>query len=163
MFPFRPGKLPLRQDGSITIEFLITIGLVVSVAAMLLQIGRTYVLYNVSVSAAYSAAMHMATMPEIELLDPAFAKPSAEQIVSRMRTGGGIDVSVNPMLTFVSCTPNTSAPCAGSVRPTQVHMRVMHIQEDTIFSIFTGNVDNQINQLVISYRARIPRVGFVTL
>jgi hypothetical protein len=163
MFHFKPLKLQGRQGGTVLIEVLLHVGLIVFMTALLLQVGRTFVLFNVTASAAYSAAMHLATMPEAELLDPLVAKPNAVQILTRMRNGAGIDVSLYPFSPTFSCTPNPSAPCLGNVKPTQVHVRVTHTQKDTIFPAFTEDVDHQINELEISYRARIPRVGFYKL
>jgi hypothetical protein len=163
MFHSKPSRLPSHQHGTVVIEFLLHIAFIAFMTAMLLQIGRTFVLFNVTLSTVYSATMHVATMPEAELLDPLVAKPSTEQIVARMRVGGAIDVSDNSFVPVFSCTPNPSAPCIGTNKPTQVHVRVTHLQRDTIFPNFTTDVDHQIDELMISYRARIPRVGFVKL
>ncbi len=159
----RSLRTPRRQDGAIYIEFLIHIAIIVGMTALLLQLGRTFALYNVSFSASYSAAMHVATMPEAELLNALVAKPSTDQILTRMRDGGAIDVSEYPFFTMIVCFPNPSAPCAGTTRPTQIQVRVTHIHQDDIFPIFTGYTDPDMNHLFIAARARIPRVGFVSL
>jgi hypothetical protein len=163
MIPAKLSHLPRRQDGVVAIEFFTYVAVTALMMAMLLQVGRTMVLYNVTVSAAYSAAMHVATMPQAELINSLVAKPSTQALVEKMRVGGAIDISNNSFAPFFSCTPSASAPCTGTTIPTQVHVRVEHIQRDTIFPIFTGDVDNQIDSLFIRYRARIPRVGFVKL
>jgi hypothetical protein len=163
MFHSKALKLPRRQDGTVAIEFVVHVSIIAFMMAMLLQVGRTFVLYNVTVSAVYSATMHVATMPESELLNPLMAKPNAALIVEKMRQGGAINISDNSFTPVFSCTPNPSAPCIGSTKPTQVHVRITHLQRDTIFQNFTVDVDHQIYELMISYRARIPRVGFVKL
>ncbi len=161
MFHSKALKLPQRQDGVAAIEFAFIVSSLAFMMAMLLQLGRTFVLYNVSVSAAYSATMHVATMPQSELLNSQVAKPSTQAIVEKMRQGGAIDVSDNPFSMLVTCTPGASAPCGGSTMPSQVHVRIEHIQRDTIFTLLTSDVSQQIDSLFVRYRARIPRVGFV--
>ncbi len=163
MFRFQALKLPQRQDGVVIIEFAIIAMVIALMMALSLHLGRTIVLYNVTVSAAYSAAMHLATMPNAELTNAAAAKASAQALVEKMRLGGAIDISTNSFAPFISCTPSISAPCAGTALPSQVHVSISHIQRDEIFPIFTGDVNQPINELFIKYRARIPRVGFVQL
>lgn len=161
MFHSQPLNLPRRQDGVAAVEFAIIVWSIALMMALLLQVGRTCLLYNVSVSAAYSATMHVATMPNAELLNSSVARPSTLAIVEKMRQGGAIDVSDNTFNATFTCTPNTAAPCYGSTLPTQVHVRIEHIQRDAIFPAFTTDIDYQIDSIFIRYRARIPRVGFV--
>jgi hypothetical protein len=163
MFHSKALKLSRHQRGTVAIEFVVHVSIIAFMMGMLLQVGRTFILYNVTLSAVYSATMHVATMPEAELLNPLLAKPSASLIVEKMRQAGAIDISDHSYTPVFSCTPNPSAPCIGSTKPTQVHVRITHLARDTIFQNFTTDVDHQIHELMITYRARIPRVGFVKL
>ncbi len=163
MFIVTQCKSRQRQAGAVLVEFAIQVMLLVTLMAMALQVGRALTTYNVIMSSSYSATMYLATMPDAELLNGPAARATATQIVTRMRTAGAIDVSTYPVDVAITCTNSLAAPCGGSGKATQVHVRVTHFLQDFLMPFFTqGDVDNQIDQIPLRSRVRIPRVGFVS-
>lgn len=152
-----------RQAGVVAVEFALSVMVQVALLGIVLQTGRTLLMYHAVLTATHSAVFYLATAPNSELIAGSQAKAKAKALAVRVAEGSATDTHYDPVLLNYSCAPNnTKAPCTGTGMPTSLSVTLSQDLNDGLFPGFTFNAPgiNIVNMQVKSF-VTLPRVGFM--
>jgi Flp pilus assembly protein TadG len=156
--PWRRHRKQSAQRGAAMIELAIYLMMMLVMLGGGLQLGRALYAYHTLVTAAHSAALYLATAPDLELKTK--GKLTATALVNKMMQDGGIDTSSNSVDIIVQCVPVGSAPCSGPAMPTKVTVRLAYRLTDQLLPQFTWFDNLDIVNINLAAQVTMPRVGF---
>ncbi len=150
------------QTGVVLVEFALYLELLLFVMAIVLQVGRTALMYHTVVSANHSAVFYLVTAPDSEIASYSQAKARANLIATKIAKGSAMSMPSGPLPLNFSCSPsNLRAPCNGGSAASTVTGYLSNDLWDTLLGMYTFQDGINILKLTSSSTVVMTRIGFM--